>query len=139
MRQGGRSNGGTFDFRQRRKRRRKRYYLFEGDCDLSVNEIPSDVKSYFVGSEGGFPKRNLACKRKGNKNRIARKAHIARGNGVGCRDYSRATENGRAFMKVCVFTLGCKVNRYESDVIINKLIERGYEVTENLEKPIITS
>ncbi|UKI51705.1 MAG: tRNA (N(6)-L-threonylcarbamoyladenosine(37)-C(2))-methylthiotransferase MtaB [Clostridium sp.] len=37
-------------------------------------------------------------------------------------------------MKVCVFTLGCKVNRYESDVIINKLIERGYEVTENLEK-----
>ena len=37
-------------------------------------------------------------------------------------------------MKVCVFTLGCKVNRYESDVIINKLIERGYEVTENLGK-----
>ena len=37
-------------------------------------------------------------------------------------------------MKVCVFTLGCKVNRYESDVIINKLIERGFEVTENLEK-----
>lgn len=37
-------------------------------------------------------------------------------------------------MKVCVFTLGCKVNRYESDVIINKLIERGYEVTESLEK-----
>ena len=37
-------------------------------------------------------------------------------------------------MKVCVFTLGCKVHRYESDVIINKLIERGFEVTENLEK-----
>ena len=37
-------------------------------------------------------------------------------------------------MRVCVFTLGCKVNRYECDVIINKLIERGYEVTENLEK-----
>lgn len=37
-------------------------------------------------------------------------------------------------MKVCVFTLGCKVNRYESDVIIKKLQDNGFEVTENLEK-----
>ena len=37
-------------------------------------------------------------------------------------------------MKVCVFTLGCKVNRYDSDVIINKLMERGSEVTETLGK-----
>ena len=36
-------------------------------------------------------------------------------------------------MKVSVFTLGCKVNRYESDVIIRELREKGYEVTEELE------
>lgn len=68
MRQGGRSNGGTFDFRQRSKRRRKRDNLFEGDCDLSVNEIPSDVKSYFVGSEGGFSEKEISlAKEKGIK------------------------------------------------------------------------
>ena len=37
-------------------------------------------------------------------------------------------------MKVCVFTLGCKVNASESDSIVRDLIERGYEVTEELEK-----
>ncbi len=37
-------------------------------------------------------------------------------------------------MKVCVFTLGCKVNRYESDVIERKLKEKGFEVTDKLEK-----
>lgn len=34
--------------------------FFEGDCDLSVNDIPSDVKSYFVGSEGGFSEKEIA-------------------------------------------------------------------------------
>lgn len=32
-------------------------------------------------------------------------------------------------MKVVVFTLGCKTNQYESDGLILKLIERGYEVS----------
>lgn len=36
-------------------------------------------------------------------------------------------------MKFCVFTLGCKVNRYESDVMIEKLSRCGYEVTDSLE------
>lgn len=31
-------------------------------------------------------------------------------------------------MKVCVFTYGCRVNRYESDAITRLLIERGHEV-----------
>ncbi len=35
-------------------------------------------------------------------------------------------------MKAVVFTLGCKVNRYESDVISQELIKRGYEVTDEL-------
>lgn len=35
-------------------------------------------------------------------------------------------------MKVCVFTLGCKVNQYESDGIINALIARGHEVSAEL-------
>lgn len=42
--------------------------FFEGDCDLSVNEIPSDVKSYFVGSEGGFSEKEISlAKEKGIK------------------------------------------------------------------------
>ena len=42
--------------------------FFEGDCDFSVNEIPSDVKSYFVGSEGGFSEKEIAlAKEKGIK------------------------------------------------------------------------
>ena len=36
-------------------------------------------------------------------------------------------------MKVCVFTLGCKVNQYESDGLMNELIKRGHEVTGELE------
>lgn len=35
-------------------------------------------------------------------------------------------------MKICVFTLGCKVNQYESDGIINELTRRGHEVTSEL-------
>lgn len=42
--------------------------FFEGDCDLSVNEISSDVKSYFVGSEGGFSEKEISlAKEKGIK------------------------------------------------------------------------
>ncbi len=36
-------------------------------------------------------------------------------------------------MKVVVFNLGCKVNQYESDVLIKRLIEQGFEVSEKLE------
>lgn len=36
-------------------------------------------------------------------------------------------------MKICVYTLGCKVNRYESDCIISALRQKGYEVTDSLE------
>ncbi len=36
-------------------------------------------------------------------------------------------------MKVCVMTLGCKVNKYESDSIIKQLEERGYEAVESLQ------
>lgn len=38
--------------------------FFEGDCDLSVNEIPSDVRSYFVGSEGGFSEKKSRLQKK---------------------------------------------------------------------------
>ena len=31
-------------------------------------------------------------------------------------------------MKACVKTLGCKVNSYESEALINKLIDKGYEL-----------
>ena len=37
-------------------------------------------------------------------------------------------------MKAVVFTLGCKVNECESDSLIAGLIERGYEVSDKLEK-----
>ena len=37
-------------------------------------------------------------------------------------------------MKYCVFTLGCKVNKYESDAMMRKLSEGGYEVTDRLER-----
>lgn len=37
-------------------------------------------------------------------------------------------------MKAVVFTLGCKVNECESDAIISGLIERGYTVSDKLEK-----
>ena len=36
-------------------------------------------------------------------------------------------------MKVCVFTYGCRVNRYESDAISRLLIERGHEVISELD------
>lgn len=36
-------------------------------------------------------------------------------------------------MKICVFTYGCRVNRYESDAISRILIERGHEVVTELE------
>ena len=36
-------------------------------------------------------------------------------------------------MKVCVFTLGCKVNQYDSDAIVSGLKKKGYDVTETLE------
>lgn len=36
-------------------------------------------------------------------------------------------------MKVCVMTLGCKVNKYESDALIESLNLRGYETTDKLE------
>lgn len=37
-------------------------------------------------------------------------------------------------MKVAVLTLGCKVNKYESDALIFELKERGFEATDKLEK-----
>ncbi len=37
-------------------------------------------------------------------------------------------------MKICVMTLGCKVNKYESDSLIFKLAQKGYETTDKLEK-----
>lgn len=37
-------------------------------------------------------------------------------------------------MKVCVLTLGCKVNKYESDSLLNIFKQKGYEITDSLEK-----
>lgn len=37
-------------------------------------------------------------------------------------------------MKICVMTLGCKVNKYESDALIYNLNLKGYEVTDQLER-----
>ena len=37
-------------------------------------------------------------------------------------------------MKACVYTLGCKVNTYESEYIMLKLIEAGYDVVNNLDE-----
>lgn len=36
--------------------------------------------------------------------------------------------------RVCIFTLGCKVNQYESDLMAGKLRDRGYFVTSQLER-----
>ena len=36
-------------------------------------------------------------------------------------------------MRACVYTLGCKVNTYESEYIMLMLIEAGYEVVNNLD------
>lgn len=37
-------------------------------------------------------------------------------------------------MKVVVYNLGCKVNKYECDSMVKALREKGYEVSENLEQ-----
>ena len=37
-------------------------------------------------------------------------------------------------MKISVLTLGCKVNKYESDALIFELKERGFETTDKLEE-----
>ena len=37
-------------------------------------------------------------------------------------------------MKICILTLGCKVNKYESDALMENLLEKGYEVCEELER-----
>ena len=37
-------------------------------------------------------------------------------------------------MKICIMTLGCKVNRYESDALTGKLQALGYEVVDTLQK-----
>lgn len=37
-------------------------------------------------------------------------------------------------MKIAVLTLGCKVNKYESDALIFELKNRGFEATDKLEK-----
>ncbi len=37
-------------------------------------------------------------------------------------------------MKIAVLTLGCKVNKYESDALIFELKERGFEATDKLEE-----
>ena len=36
-------------------------------------------------------------------------------------------------MKICVMTLGCKVNKYESDALIERLNLSGYQTTDKLE------
>jgi len=36
-------------------------------------------------------------------------------------------------MKISVVTLGCKVNKYESDALINKLNSLGFDATDKLE------
>ncbi len=37
-------------------------------------------------------------------------------------------------MKISILTLGCKVNKYESDVLMKMLLKKGCEVTDQLEK-----
>ena len=37
-------------------------------------------------------------------------------------------------MKICLFSLGCKVNQYECDCVQEELNNWGYETTCNLEK-----
>ena len=36
-------------------------------------------------------------------------------------------------MKVSVLTLGCKVNKYESDSLLNLFKQQGYEISDKLE------
>lgn len=35
-------------------------------------------------------------------------------------------------MKVVVFNLGCKVNQYDSDMLVRKLLDKGFDVSESL-------
>ena len=37
-------------------------------------------------------------------------------------------------MKVVVYTLGCKVNQYDSDSIIAGFLKKGYAVTDKMER-----
>ena len=37
-------------------------------------------------------------------------------------------------MKISVLTLGCKVNKYESDALIFELLQKGFQASEKLEK-----
>ncbi len=37
-------------------------------------------------------------------------------------------------MKVAVVSLGCKVNKYESDSILQSYFQNGYEITDKLEE-----
>ena len=37
-------------------------------------------------------------------------------------------------MKIAVLTLGCKVNKYESDALIFELLQKGFEASDKLEK-----
>ena len=37
-------------------------------------------------------------------------------------------------MKAVVYNLGCKVNKYECDCLIGKLMAKGYDVSEKLER-----
>ena len=41
-------------------------------------------------------------------------------------------------MKAVVFTLGCKVNGYESSTLITGLKELGYETSDKLEEADLT-
>ena len=36
-------------------------------------------------------------------------------------------------MKISILTLGCKVNKYESDAVMQELLLRGYDVNDKLE------
>ena len=42
-------------------------------------------------------------------------------------------------MKICIHTLGCKVNAYESECIEETFVKNGYEVTHNNEESIKTN
>ena len=37
-------------------------------------------------------------------------------------------------MKVAFYTLGCKVNQYETDLMMKNFVERGYEICDFKEK-----
>ena len=38
---------------------------------------------------------------------------------------------GSDFMKLCIKTLGCKVNAYESELIVERFVNAGYELTDD--------